>query len=84
MRSRETAGVNEIAVLVAFLFAVILGIVSPKIITTIVRMRVPTHDHLSVPNAVITRTETREEAAMFTRLFPMRIVDSMSSKCLTR
>ena len=64
---------------VAFFFAVIFGIVSPKIITKIVNVSVDIHVYFS-PNVVITRIEPKAEAAIFTRLLPTNIVDNTSSK----
>ena len=65
---------------VEFFFAKIFGMVSPKIMTRTVRTIVAIQVYLSLPIARITSTDASEEAAMLTRLFPMRIALSALSK----
>ena len=57
---------------------VIFGIVSPKIMTINVSTSVETHAYSS-PRSINTKTEAMEDAAMFTRLFPTKMVDRGSS-----
>jgi len=64
---------------VAFFLAVILGIVSPKIMTAVVITTVDTHVYSS-PRARIAATEPSEEAAILTRLLPTRMAERALSK----
>ena len=57
----------------ALFFAQIFGIVSPKMMITIVRITVPIQVYLSFPLIRITSTDTSAEAPMFTRLLPIRM-----------
>ena len=67
--------------LVAFFLAVILGMVSPKMMTATVIAAVDTQVYFS-PSASMTATDPMEDAAMLTRLLPTRMVDSASSNLL--
>ena len=62
----------------AFFFATILGMVSPKMMTLTVTMTVAIQVSSS-PKAVMAMTEPREEMAMFTKLLPMRMAERASS-----
>ena len=62
----------------AFFLAMILGMVSPKIITAMVSTTVDTHVQLS-PMSFTTMREPSEEVAMFTRLLPTRMADRVLS-----
>ena len=64
----------------ALFFAIIFGIVSPKMMTSTVMTTVDTQAYLSSPAISITSTEPIDDAAMFTRLLPMSIAESVSSK----
>ncbi len=65
---------------VAFSLATIFGMVSPKMMIVRVMAAVAIQTFLSLPVSAITRTEPRDEAAMFTRLLPMRIAERALSK----
>ena len=67
-----------IAYRVAFCFAMIFGMVSPKI-TTMTVIRTVDSQVNEDPNRFNTRMELRDDAAILTRLFPIRIVDRESS-----
>ena len=54
--------------------------VSPKMMITTVMMTVPSHTFSVLPVSFTTSTVMREEAAMFTRLLPMRMAPRASSK----
>ena len=69
---------NFIAKLVAFFLALILGIVSPNMMTRTVITAVDTHAYCSLRSS-ITAMEPIEEAAILTRLLPTRIVEMASS-----
>ena len=66
----------------ALVLAIIFGIVSPKITISTVMTTVDTHAYLSSPATRMTSTEPIDEAAMLTKLLPMRIAESVSSKRL--
>ena len=68
------------ALLVAFFLVVILGMVSPKMITATVIMAVAIQVCLSFPAIRMTATVPREEQAMLTRLLPIRMAPRASSK----
>ena len=51
----------------AFFLARIFGIVSPKIMTVMVRITVASHDQRSFPASVNASTEASDDAPMFTR-----------------
>ena len=62
----------------AFFFATIFGMVSPKIMTSMVVTTVESQVQWS-PAMRMTTTEAMEEVAMFTRLLPMSMAESESS-----
>ena len=64
----------------ALFLAQIFGMLSPKMMMTTVRIRVPSQVSESPPVSRITSTDTREEAPMLARLLTMRMVESASSK----
>ena len=78
MRSIWIALALAIAYRVAFCFAMIFGMVSPKI-TTMMVIRIVDSQVKDAPSSRSTRMELSDEAAMLTRLFPIRIVDRESS-----
>ena len=59
----------------AFFFARIFGIVSPKMMTSTVRISVASHDQFSFPASVNASTDATDDAPMFTRLLPIRIAE---------
>ena len=63
----------------AFCLATIFGIVSPKMMTSSVSTTVDTHVHCS-PTSRMTITEPSDDAAMLTRLLPMRMALRVRSK----
>ena len=65
--------------LAAFL-AVIFGMVSPKMMTSTVRITVAAQAYSSLPRSRMTSTEPSAEAAILARLLPMRMAESASSK----
>ena len=65
----------------AFCLAQIFGMVSPKMMMTMVSTSVPTHIKRSLPVSRITSTDTRDDAPMFTRLLPIRMALRALSKC---
>ena len=69
------------AKLVASFLALILGIVSPKMMTTMVIIAVETQAYCSLRTS-ITAIEPIEEAAILTRLLPTRIAEMASSNLL--
>ena len=64
---------------VAFFFALIFGIVSPNMMTSTVMTAVDTQASRSL-RTIITAIDPMEDAAMLTRLLPIRIALSASSK----
>ena len=76
----ETVPAASRAKRLAFFLAVILGMVSPRMMTSTVTTAVATQVYLSFPQRTITSTEEREEQAMFTRLLPIRMALKESSK----
>lgn len=61
--------------------ALIFGIVSPKIMTSTVRIIVASHAYSSPPVTSMTATEASDDAPILARLLPIRIALSASSKC---
>ena len=68
------------ATVLGFFLVLILGMVSPKMITRMVRIRVASQAYSSPPVIRITSTEARDEAPMLARLLPMRMALRASSK----
>ncbi len=77
--SARIMGADIMAKLSAFSFAILLGDISPKISTTRVITMVDTVGPLASPRAFTKRRVEMVVLAMFTRLFPTKIVESSSS-----
>ena len=81
--SARTAGATASERRFAFFLATILGIVSPKTMTSSVITAVAIQVLLSLPKRSTMSTDESDEAAILTRLLPIRIALRVSSKCST-
>ena len=84
MNISQTMGMETIlATVSAWAAEMLFGVISPKMSTTSVMMKVDTAT-AKLPNSCMETMVAIEEAKMLTRLFPIRIMVSSLSGCLRR